>query len=74
MACSFSDEIVSKTTSEFEKWQEKNTSDIIVLVEVLSFAIYYVFIDGVVWAKIPLSILTFMKISCFNFLAILRKT
>ena len=51
MACSFSDEIVSKTTIEFEKWQEKNTSDIIVLVEVLSLAIYCVFIDGVFWAK-----------------------
>ena len=35
MACSSSD-IVTLVTTEFEKWQEKNTSDIIVLVEVMS--------------------------------------
>lgn len=34
MACSLSPEVVTLTTTEFEEWQEKNTSDIIVLVEV----------------------------------------
>lgn len=34
MACSLSVEIVNVATSEFEEWHKKNTSDIIVLVEV----------------------------------------
>ena len=43
MACSFLPEIVNIATSEFEEWQKKNTSDIIVLVEVLSFKLLYAF-------------------------------
>ena len=35
MACS-SNDIVNLVTTEFEEWQEQNTSDIIVLVEVMS--------------------------------------
>lgn len=41
MACSLSPEVVTLTTTEFEEWQEKNTSDIIVLVEVVSLPFSY---------------------------------